>query len=174
MAPRPSRLDIGLAAGSAVLTLLVLFGEGISKSGDLIDLAVADNILEKSGAWFSYGGERVGQGRENARNYLQERPKMLAEIEAKVLAKHGLSRGKSDAAASGARSDSDAKANGEAKPGASAKPDVKDAKPEARDAKSDVKDAKPDSKEARPDAKHADAKHNDVKANDKSQQRPRA
>jgi len=150
----------------------VLFGEGISKSGDLIDLAVADNILEKSGAWFSYGGERVGQGRENARNYLQERPKMLAEIEAKVLAKHGLSRGKSDAAASGARSDSDAKANGEAKP-ASAKPEA-NSKPEARDAKSDVKDAKPDSKEARPDAKHADAKHNDVKANDKSQQRPRA
>src|SRR5262245_31081468 len=77
----------------------VLYGEGISKSGDLIDLAVADNILEKSGAWFSYGGERIGQGRENARNYLQERPKMLAEIEAKVLAKHGLSRGGAAAAA---------------------------------------------------------------------------
>jgi hypothetical protein len=71
----------------------VLYGEGISKSGDLIDLAVNDGILEKSGAWFSYGGERVGQGRENARNYLQERPKLLAEIEAKILQKHGLARG---------------------------------------------------------------------------------
>jgi len=70
----------------------VLFGEGISKSGDIIDLAVTDGILEKSGAWISYGGERVGQGRENARNYLLERPKMLAELEAKILQKHGLVR----------------------------------------------------------------------------------
>jgi recombination protein RecA len=70
----------------------VLFGEGISKSGDLIDLAVTDGILDKSGAWFSYGTERVGQGRENARTYLQERPKLLAEIEAKILDKHGLAR----------------------------------------------------------------------------------
>jgi recombination protein RecA len=70
----------------------VLYGEGISKSGDLLDLAVNDGILEKSGAWFSYGGERVGQGRENARTYLQEHPKLLAEIEAKVLQKHGLTR----------------------------------------------------------------------------------
>ncbi len=77
----------------------VMYGEGISKSGDLIDLAVTDNIIEKSGAWFSYGAERIGQGRENARAYLQERPKMLQEIELKVLQKHGLSRGKSAAAA---------------------------------------------------------------------------
>jgi recombination protein RecA len=70
----------------------VLYGEGISKSGDLLDLAVADGILEKSGAWFSYGGERVGQGRDNARNYLQEHPKLLAEIETRVLQKHGLTR----------------------------------------------------------------------------------
>jgi recombination protein RecA len=78
----------------------VLYGEGISKSGDLIDLAVNDGILEKSGAWFSYGGERVGQGRENARNYLQERPKLLAEIEAKILLKHGLARGPAAASTS--------------------------------------------------------------------------
>ncbi|HET6339688.1 MAG TPA: recombinase RecA [Polyangiales bacterium] len=137
----------------------VLFGEGISKSGDLIDLAVADNILEKSGAWFSYGGERVGQGRENARNYLQERPKLLAEIEAKILLKHGLSRG-------GAAAEP-AKANGEAKPKADAKPEAKaEAKPEAK------AEAKSDSKA---DAKPVDAKHNDVKANnDKAAARPRA
>jgi recombination protein RecA len=70
----------------------VMYGEGISKSGDVIDLAVTDGILEKSGAWFSYAGERVGQGRENARNYLQERPKLLAELETKILLKHGLTR----------------------------------------------------------------------------------
>jgi recombination protein RecA len=75
----------------------VLFGEGISKSGDIIDLAVTDGVLEKSGAWFSYGGERVGQGRENARNYLQEHPKMLAELESKILLKHGLARAAKDA-----------------------------------------------------------------------------
>jgi recombination protein RecA len=100
----------------------VLYGEGISKSGDLLDLAVTDGILEKSGAWFSYGGERVGQGRENARNYLQEHPKLLAEIETKVLQKHGLTRsGKgadaAPAAANGKAAASDAapaKANGEA------------------------------------------------------------
>jgi len=78
----------------------VLYGEGISKSGDLIDLAVTDGILEKSGAWFSYGGERVGQGRENARNYLQERPHLLAEIESRILQKHGLTRGGKGADAS--------------------------------------------------------------------------
>jgi recombination protein RecA len=95
-----------------------LYGEGISKSGDLIDLAVNDGILEKSGAWFSYGGERVGQGRENARNYLQERPKLLAEIEAKILQKHGLSRGGAAAAVASESATSTksaaASANGEA------------------------------------------------------------
>jgi recombination protein RecA len=157
----------------------VLYGEGISKSGDLLDLAVADNILEKSGAWFSYGGERVGQGRENARNYLQERPKMLAEIEAKVLLKHGLTRGKAaDAAASGTAES--AKNGDSASKAAAAKSDAKQSDVKAPDAKaSDVKasDAKPDAKHA--DAKHsdaskADAKHNDAKANDKAQARPRA
>jgi recombination protein RecA len=145
----------------------VLFGEGISKSGDLIDLAVADNILEKSGAWFSYGGERVGQGRENARNYLQERPKLLAEIEAKVLLKHGLSR-------AGSAAPEQAKANGDAKP----KPEAKaEAKPEAKaEAKAEAKpEAKAEAKsDSKSDAKPADAKHNDVKANDKQAARPRA
>jgi recombination protein RecA len=100
----------------------VLFGEGISKSGDIIDLAVADNILEKSGAWISYGGERVGQGRENARNYLLERPKLLAELEAKILLKHGLTRvpGKNDAPAPSEKSEksavSAAPVEGSAKP----------------------------------------------------------
>jgi recombination protein RecA len=77
----------------------VLFGEGINRCGDVIDLAVNDNIIEKSGAWFSYSGERIGQGRENARSYLQERPKLLAEIEQKLLQKRGMARGGKVAAA---------------------------------------------------------------------------
>jgi recombination protein RecA len=96
----------------------VLFGEGISKSGDIIDLAVADNILEKSGAWISYGGERVGQGRENARNYLLERPKLLAELEAKILLKHGLTRvpGKNDAPVAAVTSEKSEKSAASAAP----------------------------------------------------------
>ncbi len=71
----------------------ILYGQGISHSGDVIDLAVEANILEKSGAWFSFQGERIGQGRENARSYLEAHPALLDKIEALVLAKHGVNRG---------------------------------------------------------------------------------
>ncbi len=71
----------------------ILYGQGISHSGDVIDLAVEANIIEKSGAWFSFGGERIGQGRENARSYLEAHPAMLDKVEAQVLAKHGVHRG---------------------------------------------------------------------------------
>ena len=64
----------------------ILYGEGISRTGDLLDLAVDRGIIEKSGAWFSYGKERIGQGRENSRTWLTEHPEMLAEIEGKLLA----------------------------------------------------------------------------------------
>ncbi|HEX7481062.1 MAG TPA: recombinase RecA [Polyangiales bacterium] len=95
----------------------ILYGEGISRCGDVIDLAVTDNIIEKSGAWFSYNGERIGQGRENARTYLQERPKLLAEIEAKLMQKRGISRGKAgDAATAAAASEAAAKPADGAKP----------------------------------------------------------
>jgi recombination protein RecA len=70
----------------------ILFGQGISRSGDVLDLAVNENIVEKSGAWYSYGGDRLGQGRDNARNHLEENPSVLAEIEQKVLAKHGIGK----------------------------------------------------------------------------------
>ena len=60
-------------------------GGGISKSGDVLDLATAQNIVEKSGAWFAYDGEKIGQGREAAKAYLQENPKILEEISQKVL-----------------------------------------------------------------------------------------
>jgi recombination protein RecA len=70
----------------------ILFGEGISKSGDVLDLASELGVVDKSGAWFAYCSERIGQGRENARMYIKERPEMLAEIERKVLEKKGLLR----------------------------------------------------------------------------------
>jgi recombination protein RecA len=70
----------------------ILYGQGISRSGDLIDLASEHGIIEKSGAWFSFQGERIGQGRENARSYLEQHPELLDKIEGLVLAKHGITR----------------------------------------------------------------------------------
>ena len=70
----------------------IIYGEGISHEGDLIDLAVAANIIDKSGAWLSYGDERIGQGRENAKKFLREHPDMLNEIESRVLAHHKINR----------------------------------------------------------------------------------
>src|SRR5881392_1244919 len=68
----------------------IIYGEGISREGDLIDLAVNNNILEKSGSWFSYKGERIGQGRENARQFLKENKDTLARLEAEVRKALGL------------------------------------------------------------------------------------
>jgi recombination protein RecA len=62
----------------------ILYGEGISREGDLIDIAAERNILEKSGSWFSYGGERIGQGRENARQFLRDNPDVRKKLEAEV------------------------------------------------------------------------------------------
>ena len=70
----------------------ILYGQGISHSGDVIDLATEASIIEKSGSWFSYQGERIGQGRENARSFLEAHPALLEKIEAQVLAKHGIAR----------------------------------------------------------------------------------
>jgi len=63
----------------------ILFGTGVSREGDVLDLAVEHGIVEKAGAWFSYGGERIGQGREKARDWLRERPKAVDEMGRKVL-----------------------------------------------------------------------------------------
>ncbi|TNF61848.1 MAG: recombinase RecA [Deltaproteobacteria bacterium] len=68
----------------------ILFGKGISRTGDVLDLGVEAGLIQKSGAWYSYGEERVGQGRDNARNFLEEHPDVLAQIERKLLQKHGL------------------------------------------------------------------------------------
>ncbi len=70
----------------------VMYGEGISKTGDLLDLAVDKRIIEKSGAWFAYGGERLGQGRENAKQFLKENPEVYKTIEDRVRRELGLTR----------------------------------------------------------------------------------
>ncbi len=70
----------------------ILYGQGISRTGDLIDLASDMNIVEKSGSWFSFEGERIGQGRENARTYLEQHPDICEKIEQMVLAKHNIRR----------------------------------------------------------------------------------
>ena len=68
----------------------IMYGEGISKMGELLDLGVKAGVVEKSGAWFSYGDERIGQGRENAKTFLRENTHMALEIEDKIRAAHGL------------------------------------------------------------------------------------
>jgi recombination protein RecA len=68
----------------------ILYGQGISQEGDLLDLASNMNIIEKSGTWYSYKDERIGQGRENARSYLKEHPEMMTTIRQQVLAKSGI------------------------------------------------------------------------------------
>src|SRR5579883_2163125 len=74
----------------------ILYGEGISREGDLLDLAVNNNILEKSGSWFSYKGERIGQDRENAKAFLKENKDIAAKIEADVRKKLGLLKEKQE------------------------------------------------------------------------------
>jgi recombination protein RecA len=68
----------------------ILYGEGVSVTGDLLDTAVAQNIVDKSGSWYSYNGERIGQGRENAKQFLKDHPEVLAQIDAQVRAALGL------------------------------------------------------------------------------------
>jgi recombination protein RecA len=63
----------------------IIHGEGISREGDVLDLAVEKNLVEKSGTWYTYGGQRIGQGRENAKQFLKENPKILAEMEKEIL-----------------------------------------------------------------------------------------
>jgi len=71
----------------------IMYGEGISKEGDLLDLAVQQEIVGKAGAWFSYGGDKIGQGRENSKKFLKENPEIAQEIKNKVLIANGLLEG---------------------------------------------------------------------------------
>ena len=69
-----------------------MYGEGISKEGDLLDLAVEKRIVEKSGAWFAFGGERLGQGRENAKQFLKDNPVVRQTVEDRVRKELGMVR----------------------------------------------------------------------------------
>ena len=68
----------------------IMYGEGVSKMGELLDLGVAAGLVEKSGSWFSYNSERIGQGRENAKQYLREHTEMAVELEAKIRENAGI------------------------------------------------------------------------------------
>ncbi len=68
----------------------IMFGRGISREGDILDLAVAQNVIQKSGAWFAYGENKIGQGRENAKQFLKEHPEVLDQVERQVRAACGL------------------------------------------------------------------------------------
>jgi recombination protein RecA len=95
----------------------ILYGSGISHSGDVLDLASEAGIVEKSGAWFSFQGERIGQGRENARTYLEQHPDVLTRIETAVLAKHGIQREKDRPAEAAATASKEARPEGKRAPG---------------------------------------------------------
>jgi recombination protein RecA len=99
----------------------MMYGEGISKEGDILDLASEHNVLEKSGAWFAWKGERIGQGRENAKEFLKQNPDVAAQIERAVLEKMGIHRSGEaaavpviDATASAKGGEAEAPANGSA------------------------------------------------------------
>jgi len=94
----------------------ILYGEGTSREGEILDLGADAKVVEKSGAWFSYNGERLGQGKDNARNYLRERPELAYEIENKVRASLGVR-----ALPPTAKAGKDAKENKEAKESKEAK-----------------------------------------------------
>ena len=79
-----------LAPPFRVVDFDIMYGEGVSKTGELLDLGVAANVVEKSGAWFSFNGQRIGQGRENAKQFLRDNKAIASEIEAKIRANAGL------------------------------------------------------------------------------------
>ena len=68
----------------------IMFGRGISRSGDILDLAVENGLIDKSGAWFAYEGEKIGQGRENAKLFLENHPDVMKEVEQRVRGAYGL------------------------------------------------------------------------------------
>jgi recombination protein RecA len=103
----------------------ILYGQGISFSGEIVDIASDLNLVQKSGAWYAVGNERIGQGRDNARQYLEEHPELMAKLESQILAHHNVRRGgepapaaapkeKEGATASKAEAADDAKGNGKA------------------------------------------------------------
>ncbi|AKQ68698.1 RecA protein [Myxococcus hansupus] len=91
----------------------IMYGTGISREGDLIDLASNENIVEKSGSWFSFNGERIGQGRENVKDYLREHPEVMKDIETRVLEKYGIAKGPGGAPATPAAEEAPAEGGSE-------------------------------------------------------------
>jgi recombination protein RecA len=79
-----------LAPPFKVVEFDIMYGEGVSKTGELIDLGVKAGVIEKSGAWFSYNSQRLGQGRENAKNFLRENPETAREVETALRQNAGL------------------------------------------------------------------------------------
>ena len=88
-----------------------MYGEGISREGELIDLAVEFDIVDKSGAWYSYNGERMGQGKENVKTYLKENPKITEEIDGILRDKLGFNGKKKEEAKKDDKSKKDDKAD---------------------------------------------------------------
>ena len=79
-----------MAAPFRTVEFDIMYGEGISKTGELLDLGVAAGLVEKSGSWFSYGSQRIGQGRENAKTFMQENPDIANELETAIRSNAGL------------------------------------------------------------------------------------
>lgn len=100
----------------------IMFGRGISREGDILDLAAAENIVEKSGAWYSYNGSKIGQGRENAKSFLAANQELCEEVERKVREKFGL-RGASEPAADSKSADGSKKEDNGKKDAAGKKED---------------------------------------------------
>jgi len=103
----------------------ILYGQGVSRSGEVIDMAADEGIVQKSGAWYSMDGERIGQGRDNARTYLDEHPELLNKLEAKLLEKHGIKRKVTGSNGSGASADSDSVKPLAREPAGKPTPDIK-------------------------------------------------
>jgi recombination protein RecA len=125
-----------LAAPFREVEFDILYGQGVSRSGEAVDMGVDAGIVQKSGAWFSLDGERIGQGRDNARNYLDQRPELIDSVERRVLEHHGVRRSGEPKIEASAQAKSEAKP--EAKP-AEGRPADAAKKPEAA---ADAKDAK--------------------------------
>ena len=99
----------------------IMFGKGVSREGNILDLAAEVNTVQKSGAWYSYNGEKIGQGRENAKKYLRDNPEICEEIEKKVRAHYGLGVEQTEEAAKEAEKDKDKKTSGTSRKKGSAK-----------------------------------------------------
>jgi recombination protein RecA len=115
-----------LAAPFREVEFDILYGHGVSRSGEVVDMASDLNLIQKSGAWFSVDGERIGQGRDNARTYLEQHPDLMGKIERQLLTQAGIQGGRPDKAGAGAAPGAAAAPEGQ-KPG---KAEAEAAKPQ--------------------------------------------